>query len=85
MLIFGSGKACFTGYAIDLLNTLAEQLQFDYTIYIVEDGKYGSYNENTGKWNGVVGDLIEDENGQTVSLSLFVAVPAFGQEFLEIH
>ena len=32
-------------------------LGFNYTIKLVEDGNYGSFNKETGKWNGMIGEL----------------------------
>ena len=61
------GNACFYGYAIDLLDRLASELKFTYTLYEVRDKKYGSMNEYTREWNGMVKELIPDKNGVTVS------------------
>ena len=62
-----SGNNCYHGYCIDMLDKLAEYLEFDYELYEVADGKYGSYNPVTGRWNGMVADLIVDDFGETVS------------------
>ena len=61
------GNACFYGYAIDLLARLATELQFTYTLYEAPDGKYGSIDQVTRKWNGMVKELIPDKKGMTVS------------------
>jgi len=34
---------------------------FTYDIYEVEDGKFGSMQEN-GSWNGIVGDIVKEVN-----------------------
>ena len=31
---------------------------FNYTIRIVADGAHGSYNKETGMWNGMIGELL---------------------------
>ncbi|XP_063056441.1 glutamate receptor ionotropic, NMDA 3B [Engraulis encrasicolus] len=49
------GKCCY-GYCIDLLEKLAEDLRFDFDLYIVGDGKYGAW--KGGRWTGLVGDLL---------------------------
>ncbi|XP_029470117.1 glutamate receptor ionotropic, NMDA 3B-like [Rhinatrema bivittatum] len=49
-------KKCCYGYCIDLLEKLAEDLQFDFELYIVGDGKYGAW--KNGRWTGLVGDLL---------------------------
>ena len=38
---------------------LSEMLNFTYTLYEVEDGKFGSQN-NDGTWNGLVGDIVQE-------------------------
>ncbi|NWY05101.1 NMD3B protein, partial [Nothoprocta ornata] len=49
-------KKCCYGYCIDLLEKLAEDLPFDFELYIVGDGKYGAW--KNGRWTGLVGDLL---------------------------
>ena len=33
-------------------------LGFNYTIQIVKDGKHGSRDKKTGRWNGMIGELL---------------------------
>ncbi|XP_056375278.1 glutamate receptor ionotropic, NMDA 3A isoform X3 [Hyla sarda] len=49
-------KRCCYGYCIDLLEKFAEDLNFDFDLYIVGDGKYGAW--KNGHWTGLVGDLL---------------------------
>uniref|UniRef100_A0A4W5NDL7 Glutamate receptor n=1 Tax=Hucho hucho TaxID=62062 RepID=A0A4W5NDL7_9TELE len=49
-------KKCCYGYCIDLLEKLAEDMGFDFDLYIVGDGKYGGF--KNGRWTGLVGDLL---------------------------
>uniref|UniRef100_A0A8D0KMI3 Glutamate receptor n=1 Tax=Salvator merianae TaxID=96440 RepID=A0A8D0KMI3_SALMN len=49
-------KKCCYGYCIDLLEKLAEDMNFDFDLYIVGDGKYGAL--KNGQWTGLVGDLL---------------------------
>ncbi|XP_009947067.1 PREDICTED: glutamate receptor ionotropic, NMDA 3A-like, partial [Leptosomus discolor] len=49
-------KKCCYGYCIDLLEKLAEDVPFDFELYIVGDGKYGAW--KNGHWTGLVGDLL---------------------------
>uniref|UniRef100_A0AAQ5XKI4 Glutamate receptor n=1 Tax=Amphiprion ocellaris TaxID=80972 RepID=A0AAQ5XKI4_AMPOC len=53
------GNERFEGYCIDLLRELANILGFTYEVRLVEDGKYGSQDENTGQWNGMVKELMD--------------------------
>ncbi|XP_047387317.1 glutamate receptor ionotropic, NMDA 3B [Sciurus carolinensis] len=48
-------RKCCYGYCVDLLERLAEDVPFDFQLYIVGDGKYGALRD--GRWTGLVGDL----------------------------
>ena len=52
-----TGNSRFEGYLIDLITTLSVRLKFDFELYEVEDGNYGTQNAS-GDWNGMIGDLI---------------------------
>lgn len=54
-------KRCCEGLCIDLLKSLASELQFDYQLYIVPDGQYGAYDPGYGNWSGLVKELIDGE------------------------
>lgn len=46
---------------MDLLENVAEELEFDFQLYIVADGLFGSRTfagNGEVKWNGIIGDLI---------------------------
>ncbi|UYV81859.1 hypothetical protein LAZ67_20002720 [Cordylochernes scorpioides] len=49
----------YVGFNADLVKHLAERLQFNYTINLVGDGEYGSFNPATQEWNGMVRELID--------------------------
>uniref|UniRef100_A0AAY4B4T1 Glutamate receptor n=1 Tax=Denticeps clupeoides TaxID=299321 RepID=A0AAY4B4T1_9TELE len=49
-------RKCCYGYCIDLLEKLAEDMNFEFDLYIVGDGKYGAW--KGGRWTGLVGDLL---------------------------
>ncbi|XP_077981412.1 glutamate receptor ionotropic, NMDA 3A-like [Glandiceps talaboti] len=46
---------CCSGMAYDILERLSRDMNFDYDLYIVADGHFGSEEKNV--WNGMVGDL----------------------------
>ena len=50
-------KYCCSGFCIDLLMKLAEEIGFDFKLYQVQDQKWGSKNEH-GEWNGLIKDLV---------------------------
>ncbi|XP_037680090.1 glutamate receptor ionotropic, NMDA 3B [Choloepus didactylus] len=49
-------RRCCYGYCMDLLQRLAEDVPFDFELYIVGDGKYGAL--RGGRWTGLVGDVL---------------------------
>ena len=53
--------SCCAGYCIDLLKILMRELGFSVIIHLVKDGKYGALNHTTGKWSGLIGEVVEDE------------------------
>ena len=50
------GNEKYEGFTVDLLNHVGEMVNFNYTIAIVPDGKFGKY--VGGKWNGMIGELV---------------------------
>ncbi|XP_051546510.1 glutamate receptor ionotropic, kainate 2-like isoform X2 [Myxocyprinus asiaticus] len=53
------GNDRFEGYCVDLLRELSGILGFRYEIRLVEDGKYGAFEESSGQWNGMVRELMD--------------------------
>ena len=45
-------------HSLDLVDAIARRLEFNYTINIVADGSYGSYNKQNNTWNGMIGELL---------------------------
>ncbi len=62
----------YEGYSVDIINEISQILGFNYTIKLVEDGAYGSYNKHTGKWNGMIGKEIQTEILKLSLLHLFL-------------
>lgn len=58
-------KKCCYGYCIDLLEQLAEDMNLDFDLYIVGDGKYGAW--KNGHWTGLVGDLLSGTANMAVT------------------
>ncbi|XP_071552097.1 glutamate [NMDA] receptor subunit 1-like isoform X2 [Panulirus ornatus] len=58
---------CCSGYCIDLLNTLANKINFTFELALSPDGQFGSLqmNEKTGKkeWTGLIGQLVNQTHG----------------------
>jgi len=56
-----AGNDRFEGFAIDLIKEVAKMLKFDYQIYLVHDGMFGSKLVD-GSWNGMIGELLSGVN-----------------------
>lgn len=54
-----TGNDQFEGYAVDLIREISKVLGFNWTIRLVPDGRYGSFNKDTGEWDGMVRELLE--------------------------
>lgn len=52
------GNERYSGFIVDLLEKLSRLLKFQYYIKEVEDNKYGVYNESTGSYNGLIGEIL---------------------------
>ncbi|EDO37551.1 predicted protein [Nematostella vectensis] len=61
-------KYCCYGLAIDVLNYVKTELEFEPFVYFVRDGNYGAKNLTSGEWNGVVRDLIRGEADISIDL-----------------
>ena len=57
------GNARFEGYCVDLLERISKELDFEYELYLVPDGKYGDKDSDDKSWNGMVREIV---NGVSV-------------------
>ena len=48
----------YEGLCIDLINRMAKDLHFNYTLELVPDREYGRYNASSKRWIGMVGELV---------------------------
>ena len=53
------GNDRFEGYCVDLLAEIAKLLHFNYSIKLVDDGKYGAPEGASGEWTGMVRELMD--------------------------
>ena len=49
----------YEGYVVDFVKNLAEEVKFKYKFHIVGDGNYGGRNAETGEWNGMIRELLD--------------------------
>lgn len=54
-----SGNDRFEGFAIDIIHELSLIEKFNYTIIIREDKANGDWNNATGQWSGMIGDVLK--------------------------
>lgn len=62
------GNDQFEGYGIDLIADIARILGFNYTVKLVPDGRYGSLNKQTGEWDGMMKELLDQVRLQHFNL-----------------
>lgn len=56
-----NGNHFLIGFCIDLLKLVAAKCKFQYKIILVPDGKYGVIDLESGEWNGIVKQLINQK------------------------
>lgn len=56
------GNARFEGYSLDLIDAIAQNLNFTYKFVLSKDAKYGNYDPKTKSWNGIIKDLLDRVN-----------------------
>ncbi|VDM42284.1 unnamed protein product [Toxocara canis] len=61
------GAVEYEGFCVDLLDKLAENLNFDYKLYIVKDGKYGEPINGTAEWSGMIGEILRGSADMAVA------------------
>ena len=55
-----SGNDQYEGFAIDIIHEISKMLGFNYTFSVQSDNVYGSLNQHTGEWNGMLRKIIEN-------------------------
>ncbi|XP_076034612.1 glutamate receptor ionotropic, kainate 2-like isoform X3 [Oratosquilla oratoria] len=56
-----TGNDRYEGFCVDLIHEIALVLGFNYTLKLASDGKHGKYHENTDKWDGMIGELLDQK------------------------
>lgn len=49
-----TGNDRFEGFGVDVIHELSLMLGFNYQFHLQEDGVYGSLNNVTKEWNGMI-------------------------------
>ena len=66
--IIQKSEGVYTGYYIKLLELMAEELNFTFTVYEPEDGLYGNIED--GEWTGLIKELIDKKADLAAALSV---------------
>ncbi|KAK3891725.1 hypothetical protein Pcinc_004391 [Petrolisthes cinctipes] len=53
-----TGNDRYEGFCVDLIREMASILGFNYTIKLVDDGKYGAWDEKQQRFTGMIGELL---------------------------
>lgn len=53
-----NGNERFEGFVFDIIDEISAMLGFNYEFKLVADSKYGILNEETGEWNGMIGEIL---------------------------
>ena len=54
-----TGNAAWEGFCMDMLEELAERLEFNYVLHGSYDSNFGGKSAETQEWNGMVRELID--------------------------
>lgn len=44
---------------MDVLQSLSNELDFDFQLYLVPDGKFGAFDPEVANWTGMVKELLD--------------------------
>ncbi|XP_017773925.1 PREDICTED: glutamate receptor ionotropic, kainate 2-like [Nicrophorus vespilloides] len=53
------GNDRYEGFSMDLIASIAKELNFTFRFELTEDHKYGNYDPKTKSWNGLIKDLLD--------------------------
>lgn len=53
------GNARYEGFVKDLMDNIARVKNFTYKLVLVHDNHYGNHDPISGKWNGIIGEILE--------------------------
>ena len=55
-----TGNDRFEGFVVDVIDEVSKLLGFKYILRMVGDSNYGSLDPDTGEWNGIIRELLEE-------------------------
>ena len=54
-----TGNDRYEGFVFDIIDEISKMLGFHYIFNLVDDGRYGNRNQETGEWNGMIRELLD--------------------------
>lgn len=54
-----AGNERYEGFIKDLMDKIAAEKKFTYELFVDPKNHYGSYNPHTGKWDGIIGSIVD--------------------------
>ncbi|CAJ0584580.1 unnamed protein product, partial [Mesorhabditis spiculigera] len=87
--VLPSGEVVYVGFCVDLLKRLAANLNFEFELSVVADGKYGEPSkQNASHWDGMIGEILSGEADMAVApitvTALRLEVVDFTDPFLQL-
>lgn len=74
--VLPDGSIKYSGFCMELLERLAKDLKFSYTIYETPDQQYGQF--RNGKWNGMIREILDGVSDNFFFIVCFVFfLPSF--------
>ncbi|CAH1176210.1 unnamed protein product [Phaedon cochleariae] len=61
------GNEKYEGFAIDLIDEIAKYIGFQFVLVVRSDNNHGVFNPQSGKWTGMIGDIIEGKADLAIS------------------
>ncbi|XP_053945127.1 glutamate receptor ionotropic, kainate 2 isoform X1 [Anastrepha ludens] len=75
------GNDQYEGFGIELIEELGKKLGFSYTFRLQEDNKYGSFNPKTGKYDGMMLEIIEGRADMGITDLTMTSIREEGVDF----
>ena len=60
-----TGNDRYEGFCVDLIHEISEILGFNYTLKIADDGQHGKFDKKLGRWNGMIGELLDQVRSES--------------------
>ena len=62
-------KYCCSGLVVDVLNYLTDKFSHEFELYFQAEQLFGVYDNETGKWNGEMQDVISGKGDIVLNLA----------------